>query len=130
MGVRERVQEAMNASTARAEKILAEAAHADQHERLTILINGWFQGIASALEEIALELDTRASTKDEPARGPTSTTPERSASAAPEEAEPRQAERSQGEDEAALLERARESSKATQALQAERDAAPEDSDDS
>ena len=59
MGVRERVHVALDTSTARTEKVLGEAVHADPHERLMILVNGWFQGIAAALEEIALELDER-----------------------------------------------------------------------
>jgi len=133
MGIRERVHEAINGSTARAEKALAEAPHVDPHERLTILVNGWFQGIAAALEEIALELDARAASKDEPAPTPrpSPSTGDDDSSAAPEEAEPSDAERSQGgPDEAELLEQARESSKETQALRAERDSAPEGGQDS
>jgi hypothetical protein len=126
MGVRERVQEAVNASTARAETILGEAAHADEHERLTILVNGWFQGIAAALEEIALELDTRASPEretDAVTSAPPEATPSTAdqPSGAAEEAEPEDGERAHGSDEEALLDRARASTKETQALRAERE---------
>jgi hypothetical protein len=135
MGVRERVQEAINASTGRAEKVLSEAAHADEHERLTILVSGWFRGIAAALEEIALELDARATPKGEtggasdptPPESPSSTSGDDS-SVGPEEArsEEAKAEPSESSDEATLLERARQSTEETRALRAERDSAPDE----
>jgi hypothetical protein len=122
MGVRERVQEAVNASTSRAEKLLAEAPDADEHARLTILVNGWFQGIAAALEEIAVELDMRASSQGEPTAVPASRPPVTGeSSAATEEEEADEREDAADSDESALLERAHESLEETRALRAERD---------
>lgn len=57
MGVRDRVVQALEDPVLQAEKLLAEAQHADGHTRLELLVNGWFRGIAAALEEIAVELD-------------------------------------------------------------------------
>ncbi|HEX3806747.1 MAG TPA: hypothetical protein VHV52_08195 [Gaiellaceae bacterium] len=57
MGVRERVVDAIGDPVNEAEKLLAEAQHADEHTRLTILMTGWFRGLAAALEELAIELD-------------------------------------------------------------------------
>ena len=51
------MQRAIEAPTAEAQKVLAETPHADDHERLTVLMNGWFRGLAGALEELAIELD-------------------------------------------------------------------------
>jgi class 3 adenylate cyclase len=57
MGVRERVVDAIGDPVNEAERLLAEAQHADEHTRLTILMTGWFRGLAAALEELAIELD-------------------------------------------------------------------------
>jgi hypothetical protein len=57
MGARERVVAALEAPVAEAEKLLAETPHADEHTRLSILMTGWFRGVAGALEELAVELD-------------------------------------------------------------------------
>jgi hypothetical protein len=66
MGVRERVVGAIGEPVNEAEKLLAEAQHADEHTRLTILMTGWFRGIAAALEEIAVELDEQRRQRNEP----------------------------------------------------------------
>lgn len=57
MAVRDRVLKAIEAPVDEAAKLLTEIN--DPNERLTILVNGWFRGIAGALEEIASELDRR-----------------------------------------------------------------------
>lgn len=65
MGARERVVDAIEAPVTEAEKLLAEAQHADEHTRLTILMTAWFRGIAGALEELALELDEQRRERNE-----------------------------------------------------------------
>ena len=57
MAVRDRVQRAIEAPTAEAQKLLAETPHADPYERLSVLVSGWFRGLAAALEELAVEID-------------------------------------------------------------------------
>ena len=116
MGVRERVHDAIDSSTTRAAKTLAEAPHADPHERLTILVNGWFEGIAAALEEIALELDARDESIPEVDVSPRPAPP-----AEPEESKAETDEAPDDADEQTLLERARASVEETRALRDERD---------
>lgn len=136
MGLRERVQAAVNASTGRAEKVLNEAAHADEHERLTILVNGWFQGIAAALEEIAIELDRRAAPNGEPVAGGRDTAGSpRSSGGEDDQPKPKKQHReepepSESSDETTLLEKARHSTNETQALRAERESGLEDTQNS
>ena len=65
MATRDRVREAIEAPTAEAGKLLAELREGDDHERLTILIDGWGRGLAAALEELALTLD-ELQRRDEP----------------------------------------------------------------
>jgi hypothetical protein len=59
VAVRDRVREAIESSVDEAARTLAEAPDADDHVRLTILLEGWFRGLAGALEEIAVELDSK-----------------------------------------------------------------------
>jgi hypothetical protein len=59
MAVRDRVRMAIETSVGEAEKTLAETPDVDDHARLSILLNGWFRGLAGAIEEIAVELDSR-----------------------------------------------------------------------
>jgi hypothetical protein len=62
MAVRDRVRMAIETSVGEAEKTLAATPDADDHARLSILLNGWFRGLAGAIEEIAVELDSRGGT--------------------------------------------------------------------
>jgi hypothetical protein len=118
MGARERVQAAIDSATSRAEKNLAEAPNADPHERLTILVNGWFQGIAAALEEIAVELDARDDAMPE-IEAPTRPAPP----AEPDDNdEPEPKSRATNPDEGTQLDRARASIEETRALREEREA--------
>lgn len=56
-GMRERVRQAIAVPVAEAEKLLAELQDADADVRLSILVSGWFRGLAAALEELAIALD-------------------------------------------------------------------------
>jgi hypothetical protein len=58
VGVRDRVQRAIESPVAEADRLLAEAPHAEPHERLTILMTGWFRGIAAGLDELAIEVES------------------------------------------------------------------------
>jgi hypothetical protein len=51
------VQRAIEGPVADAAKLVDEAAHADDHTKLSLQLNGWFRGIAAALEELAVELE-------------------------------------------------------------------------
>ena len=57
MGVRERVQRAIEGPVTDAAKLVDEAVHADDHTKLSLQLNGWFRGISAALEELAVELE-------------------------------------------------------------------------
>jgi len=57
MGVRERVQRAIEGPVADAAKLVDEAVHADDHTKLSLQLNGWFRGISAAIEELAVELE-------------------------------------------------------------------------
>jgi hypothetical protein len=57
MGLRERVHEAIQAPVDAAEEELRELQEAEAETRLTILIDGWSRGLASALEELAIAVD-------------------------------------------------------------------------
>jgi len=116
MSLRERVQRAIASPVDDAERLLAQTPHAGDHERLTILIEGWFRGLAGALEELAIEVDElrrERFERDEPA------SPEPHSGAPPpagEPAGPARGEDTTGLDEAALAERARTARKETEAL--------------
>jgi hypothetical protein len=128
MGVLARVQRAIGAPTAEAQKLLAETPNADDHERLSVLVNGWFRGLAGALEELAIELDA---IRHQPAAGvvpherpATLPVPAENVSEAVAQGEPASASRREpveGVDEAALAERARASRAETRALREEGD---------
>jgi len=119
MGVLARVQRAIEGPTAEAQKVLAEAPNAAADERLSVLVNGWLRGIASALEELAIELDALRGelpaglVEQERSRGvpgePDDEVKE------PDEP-PSRRESSEGVGEAALAERARASRAQTRAL--------------
>ena len=55
--MRERVRQAIAGPVAEAEQLLADLQDADADTRLSILVSGWFRGLAAALEELALALD-------------------------------------------------------------------------
>jgi len=56
-GVRERVRQAIAGPVAEAEKLLAEPQDADADTRTSILVIGWFRGLADALEESSIAVD-------------------------------------------------------------------------
>jgi myo-inositol-1-phosphate synthase len=58
VSLQNRVRTALETPVAAAEKLVAELPEDDVHERLGIQLDGWGRGIADALEEIALELDS------------------------------------------------------------------------
>jgi hypothetical protein len=122
MGVRERVHRAIESAVADADRTLSEATHAGDPERMTILVDGWFRGIADALEELAIEVDllraSRSGSEElEPPAAATSRTlaPSRTDGDRNEEREPED----EPHDEAALAERARAARAETEAVRAE-----------
>ena len=124
MGVLARVQRAIEGPTAQAEKVLAETPNAGADERLSVLVNGWFRGIAGALEELAIELDAMRAQlpaalveRERSRSGPGQRDDE-----AKEPDEPPSRRDSSGDlGEAALAERARASRAETRALREEPD---------
>jgi hypothetical protein len=56
-GVREHVRQAIAGPVAEAEKLLAELQDADADTRVSILVSGWFRGLAAALEELSIAVD-------------------------------------------------------------------------
>jgi hypothetical protein len=124
MGVLERVQRAIEGPTAQAQKLLAETPDAEAQERLSVLVNSWFRGIAAALEELAIELDAirdglPAAVVEHERSLPV---PRQAEDEAKESHEPpSRRESSGGLDEAALAERARASRDETRALREEPD---------
>ncbi|HEX6789049.1 MAG TPA: hypothetical protein VF091_07390 [Gaiellaceae bacterium] len=58
MSLQNRVRTAIETPVLAAEKILDGLPDDDAHKRLAIQLDGWGRGIADALEEIALELDS------------------------------------------------------------------------
>lgn len=119
MGARERVHRAIEASVADADKTLSQTPNAGDHERLTILVDGWFQGLAGALEELAVEIDLLRESRH--AGEPIETDRvERSVEEPSPRRERAEAERPEAPvDEAALAERARASRAETEAVRAE-----------
>jgi ActR/RegA family two-component response regulator len=55
--VRERVRQALAGPVAEGEKLLADLQDADADTSLSILVSGWFRGLAAALEELAIAVD-------------------------------------------------------------------------
>jgi hypothetical protein len=86
MGVRERVQRAIEGPVADAAKLVDEAAHADDHTKLSFQLNGWFRGISAGLEELAVELEVL---RDELTRRPDPPLQPSSRPEPPGEGEPR-----------------------------------------
>jgi hypothetical protein len=58
MSLENRVHTAVETPVVAAEKLVGELPQDSPHERLAIQLDGWGRGIAGALEEIALELDS------------------------------------------------------------------------
>jgi len=120
MGARERVHRAIESAVNDADTTLGETPHAGDHERLTILVEGWFRGLGDALEELAIEVDLLRAARLEDEEG------EPAAAAAARVPEPsgshERADRDRGDepaDEAALAERARAAREETEAVRAE-----------
>lgn len=57
MGLRERVQHAIEGPVGESHKLLDDAPNADVETKVSILVNGWFRGISAALEELAIAID-------------------------------------------------------------------------
>jgi hypothetical protein len=116
VSLRQRVQRAIASPVDDAQRLLVQTPHAGEHERLTILVEGWFRGLAAAIEEVAIELDElhRQRFAREPPV-PSETEPETPRPAG-ETPEPRRDEHEGDQDEAALAERARASRKETETL--------------
>ena len=130
MGARERVRAAIEAPTAEAAKLLNELQHADEGERLTILINGWCRGLAAALEELALSIDT-LERRDSDSPPPTAERhPRGNARPEPSPAKDEEAPPSidPGLTETELVQRAKESQAATAALRDKSPAGPRETD--
>jgi hypothetical protein len=125
VGVRERVQRAIESPVAEAERVLAETPHAKPHERLSVLMTGWFRGIAGALDELAIELELLR-TGAEPPQLTQHRAPPRRDDEPPAEETGGGRGADEGEaTEAELAERARASREATAAVREERDSKPE-----
>jgi hypothetical protein len=56
-GVRERVRRAIAGPVAESEKLLADLRDAETETSLSILVSGWFRGLAAAIEELAIAVD-------------------------------------------------------------------------
>lgn len=121
MGVRERVQRAIESPVAEAERLLAEAPNAKRSERLTILMTGWFRGIAGALDELAIELETIRAEQEEARRPAPPPEPRAEPPAADERAEVAAPEDADLPDPtlAELADRARASREQTEAIRTE-----------
>ncbi|HZP72310.1 MAG TPA: hypothetical protein VFA97_02925 [Gaiellaceae bacterium] len=65
MGTADRVRAAIERPTNEASKLLAELQHASDAERLTVIVDSWCRGLASALEELAIGLDELERARDE-----------------------------------------------------------------
>lgn len=65
MGLRERVRLAIDSPVDDVQRTLNDAPELDAATRLSLQLNGWFAGIAGALEEIAIEIDHLRERKDQ-----------------------------------------------------------------
>jgi hypothetical protein len=116
MATRERVHRAIEGPMTEAARLLEELRGASDEERVVVLLDGWFRGMAAALEELAVAIDQLAGRleEDEPERP---SVREREASEPPRE-EPAEVEEA---DEGALEARARASRRETAAVREERE---------
>lgn len=122
MGARERVHRAIESAVADADKTLSQAPHAGDHERLTILLDGWFQGLADALEELAIEIDLLRRPRPEDVSPAASAAPASRVRDPAGSREPVEAGAADAPlDEAALAEQAHASREATEAVRREND---------
>jgi len=122
MGVRERVQEAIQAPVEAAAQELRELQDADVETRLTLLIDGWARGLAAALEELAVAIDDLERRRPVPSAGeqpavPAVEEPARDVGDRPEELD------LEGAGEDRLIDEARRSRAATAELRKEGDEA-------
>jgi hypothetical protein len=120
MGVRERVQEAIQAPVEAAAQELRELQDADVETRLTVLIDGWARGLAAALEELAVAIDDLERRRPVPSAGeqpavPAVEEPARDVGDRPEELD------LEGAGEDRLIDEARRSRAATAELRKEGD---------
>jgi hypothetical protein len=100
MGLRERVSMAITSPVDEARKLLEETQHADEHVRLSILLDGWFRGIAGALDELAVEIDAMREERGQAAAP--AEPPPASARPSPSDAPPEAAPAGDGEPEEPL----------------------------
>jgi hypothetical protein len=119
VGLRERVRMAIDGPVGEAQKLLDGAPGADEHARLSMLVNGWFRGIAGALEEIALEVDALRAERFEHVPAPASPQHNEELPAPAERRVEEGARTEEATDEATLAERARASREETAVLRKE-----------
>jgi hypothetical protein len=120
MGLRERVQQAVEGPVRESERLLLDVQEADAETRLSILINGWCRGVSAALEELAIAIDDLRERRSGPAADATPggepaepTPPEAAAASGPEGVDLTDL------DEERLADEARKSSEETAALRRE-----------
>jgi hypothetical protein len=114
--VRERVRQAIAGPVEESEKLLADLPDADAKTTLSILVSGWFRGLADGLEELAIAVDgllERRPVESTPAREPVAERDELSPK--PREEEPEQRDLTDADDEQ-LIETARKSREETAKL--------------
>jgi hypothetical protein len=85
-GLRERVRRAIAGPVAESEKLLADLQDADAKTSLSILVSGWFRGVAAALEELAIAVDSLL--EQPPAEATVATRPSAESQDAPSQASP------------------------------------------
>lgn len=114
MGLRERVQQAVEGPVGESDRLLSDLQSADVETKLSILISGWGRGVSAALEELAVAIDdlqkrTSTATPDPATRGPADEqqTPESAAERTSKQADLTDL------DEEQLIEKARRSSEET-----------------
>jgi hypothetical protein len=122
MGLRERVQQAIEAPVGRAESLLDDVQDADVETKLSILINGWCRGVSAVLEELAIAIDdlSQPASPALPAAPAPVTAPDAREQRSPQSAErPRKHSVSGDVDEEGLIAEARRSSEETAEIRKE-----------
>jgi hypothetical protein len=115
--VRERVRQAIAGPVEESEKLLANLPDADAKTTLSILVSGWFRGLADGLEELAIAVDgllARLPVESTPAAEPVAERDEPSPK--PREEEPKQRVDLTDADDERLIETARKSREETAKL--------------
>ncbi len=114
MGLRERVQRALEGPVGESERLLTDLPNADAETKLSLLISGWGRGVSAALEELAIAIDElreqRTTARLDPTERGQATEQKQPHAAAGSSS--KQAERT-GLNEEQLIDEARESSEET-----------------